>query len=415
MITLKKSHLIVTALLISALIFLAFYLMQQKPALPKKASQASAKAALTVELVKPARTLINQIIAANGSIAPWQEAIIGSEVNGLTLTQVFVNVGDSVKKGQLLAQFSASTLTADLALARANLSEAKANLAEAADNAARARSIIDTGALSTQQIEQYIALEATSLARVAAAQASLQSSQIRNSQTKVVSPDSGIISARAATVGAVVSPGQELFKLIRQGRLEWRAELTSQDIGQIKNGMQANLSLPDGNTITGVVRTSSPIIDAQTRNALVFVDIVASSAKAGMFARGTFNVGTKDVITLPSTAVVLKDGFAYVMQVNTNNRVKQLKIQTGERAGSNVEVIGLNAAMNSYYVASGGAFLADNDLVAIAGKAINPAKALTSTFKYTPTATPTSTPTPTTTAASTSAPTSTPAPISKSE
>ena len=378
MITLKKSHLILIILAITALVFLAFYLNQQKPAATKQESQVSAKAALTVDLVKPTRTLINQKLAANGSIAPWQEAIIGSEVNGLTLSLVLVNVGDAVKKGQILAQFSASTLTSDLALSKANLAEANANALEAADNATRARGIKDSGALSAQQIEQYIALEATSKARVAAAQASLQSSQIRNTQTKVIAPDYGIISARAATVGAVVQPGQELFKLIRQGRLEWRAELTSQDIGQIKNGMVANITLPDGNTITGIVRTTSPVIDPQTRNALVFVDIAPSSAKAGFFARGTFNIGTKDVLTMPAAAIVMKDGFAYVMQVNADNRVKQMKIETGERDGANVEVIGLDAATNSNFVASGGAFLADGDLVAIAGKIINPAKPLAS-------------------------------------
>ena len=378
MITLKKSHLILIALFIGVLIFLAFYLNQQKPAALKQETQETPKAALTVDLVKPSRTIINQNIAANGSIAPWQEAVIGSESNGLMLTQVLVNVGDSVKKGQLLAQFSASTISADIALALANLNEAKVNALEAADNAARANSIKETGALSAQQIEQYVSLESISRARVAAAQASLQSSQIRNTQTKVIAPDSGIISARSATVGAVVSPGQELFKLIRQGRLEWRAELTSQDIGLIKNGLEAKLTLPDGNTITGKVRTSSPIIDMQTRNAIVFVTIPAGSAKAGMFARGTFNIGTKEVLTLPATAVVLKDGFAYVMLVNADKRVQQVKIQTGEREGAIVEVIEMDAAINNEFVASGGAFLADGDLVAIAGRTVNSAKPLAS-------------------------------------
>ena len=378
MITLKKSHLILIALFIGVLIFLAFYLNQQKPAALKQETQETPKAALTVDLVKPSRTIINQNIAANGSIAPWQEAVIGSESNGLMLTQVLVNVGDSVKKGQLLAQFSASTISADIALALANLNEAKVNALEAADNAARANSIKETGALSAQQIEQYVSLESISRARVAAAQASLQSSQIRNTQTKVIAPDSGIISARSATVGAVVSPGQELFKLIRQGRLEWRAELTSQDIGLIKNGLEAKLTLPDGNTITGKVRTSSPIIDTQTRNAIVFVTIPAGSAKAGMFARGTFNIGTKEVLTLPATAVVLKDGFAYVMLVNADKRVQQVKIQTGEREGAIVEVIEMDAAINNEFVASGGAFLADGDLVAIAGRTVNSAKPLAS-------------------------------------
>jgi hypothetical protein len=138
--------------------------------------------------------------------------------------------------------------------------------------------------------------------------------------------------------------------------------------------MVANLTLPDGSAITGKVRTTSPMVDTQTRNAIVFVDIPAGSAKAGMFARGTFDIGTKDVLTLPAAAIVMKDGFAYVMQVGGDGRVKQLKVQTGERAGTNVEVIGLDAATNSDFVASGGAFLADGDLVTVAGKTVSTAK-----------------------------------------
>ena len=376
MIVLKKSHFILIALLIAALIFLALKFIQNQKNVAtgtnpetKTEAQTVTKSALTVNLVRPARSTIKQKIAANGSISPWQEAVIGSEVNGLMLTEVLVNVGDNVKKGQLLAQFGASTIAADMAQSQASLAEAKANAAEAADNAARARSIKDSGALSTQQIEQYLALETTSNARVAAAIAALQSNKIRNKQRKVIAPDNGIISARLATVGAVASPGQELFKLIRQGRLEWRAELTSSDINQVKKGMIANLTLPDGSTITGKVRTTSPMIEMQTRNAIVFVDIANGEArghvKAGMFAQGKFDIGAKEVLTLPTSAIVMKDGFSYAMQVGSDNRVKQIKIQTGDREGSNIEVIGLNAAVNSNFVASGGAFLADGDLVTV--------------------------------------------------
>jgi multidrug efflux pump subunit AcrA (membrane-fusion protein) len=106
----------------------------------------------------------------------------------------------------------------------------------------------------------------------------------------------------------------------------------------------------------------------QTRNAIVFVDIPAGSAKAGMFARGTFEIGKKEIVTLPAGAVVMKDGFAYVMQVGADGRVKQVKIQTGGRESGNVEIIGLDTAMENNFVSAGGAFLADGDLVSIAGQ-----------------------------------------------
>jgi HlyD family secretion protein len=380
--TLKKTHIALIALILAVLAFFVFKLKQDKAVettVANSSTSTEAKAALTVTTVQPARNMMHQSIAANGSIAPWQEALIGAEVNGLQLNQVLVNVGDTVKRGQVLAEFSAATTEADIAQANANVAEAKANAIEAAGNASRARSIQDTGALSTQQIEQLMALEASTKARVAAAEATLHSYQIKLKQTKVLAPDNGVISARAATVGAVASAGQELFRLIRQGRLEWRADLTSSDISAIKQGMATDLTMPDGSKVEGKVRMVSPMVDAQTRNAMVYVDLPnttlpsSGQIKAGMFARGNFDLGEKEVITLPATALILRDGFAYVMQIDGQSvtkemRVKQLKVQAGSRVGDKVEILGLEDAMNSEFVATGGAFLSDGDIVSIVGK-----------------------------------------------
>ncbi len=329
------------------------------------ASNHVSKPALTVNTVKPVRAMLNQNVAANGSIAAWQEAIIGAETSGLALKEVLVNVGDHVKRGQVLARFNDSTIQADLAQATANVAETKAAALEAAGNASRARSIQDTGAISKQQVEQLLSLEATTQARLQAMQAAIQTQQVRLKQTVLTAPDSGIISTRSATVGAVASSGQELFRLIRQGRLEWRAELTSSDVSKIKPGMTANFTLPDGTNLIGKVRTTSPIVDSQTRNAIVFVDFAnsANQAKVGMYARGRFVIGAKEALVLPATAVVMKDGFAYVMQVDAQKKVRQIKVQTGNREEGNVEIIGLDEHENSQFVATGGAFLADGDSV----------------------------------------------------
>lgn len=365
----NKIHVILIAIL---LMLIAFFVFKQKQDMPdgKEAEKPSitvpAKAALTVTTVKPVYSMMQLSVAANGSIAPWQEAIIGAEVNGLQLNQVLVNVGDIVKKGQVLAEFTAATTLADIAQAEASLAEAKANAIEATGNAVRARSIQDTGALSMQQIQQFMAQEAATKARVEASEASLISLKIRLKQTRVLAPDNGVISARTATVGAVVSPGQELFRLIRQGRLEWRAELTSSEIGKIKQGMEAYLTMPDGEKITGKVRVVSPMVDAQTRNAMVFVDLPANAQiKSGMFARGSFELGETKSVTLPASALVLRDGFAYLMKVDQQRRVKQIKVEVGKRVGDKVEVMGLENSMNDDFVATGGAFLADGDVVSV--------------------------------------------------
>ncbi|MES2636594.1 MAG: efflux RND transporter periplasmic adaptor subunit, partial [Pseudomonadota bacterium] len=288
---------------------------KQASAKKSDAQTTNTNAALTVNTVKISRSMLNVIIPANGNIAPWQEAVVGAEVNGLLLNEVLVNVGDKVKRGQILARFASGTISADLAQASANLAEAKAAAIEAASNAKRAKSIQDTGALSTQQIEQYLSAEASTKAHVEAAQATLNLQNIKLKQTTVNAPDDGVISSRTATVGSVAAVGQELFKLVRKGRLEWRAELTSADINKIRIGMKADLILPDGQKIIGKVRAIAPSIDSQTRNALLYVDIPAETAKAGMYARGVFVLENTEAYTLPADAIVLRDGFSYAMQV----------------------------------------------------------------------------------------------------
>jgi len=335
---------------------------------------ASPKASLTVITVKPQHTTLNKILSANGNVAAWQESSVSSEVNGLLLREVSVSLGDHVKKGQVLARFSASSIEADVAQMQANVAEANATLLEAESNASRARSIQDSGALSKQQIEQYLTAEASAKARLNAAQATMHAQSIKLKQTTVIAPDDGVISLAPATVGTVYTPSQELFRLIRKGRIEWRADLTSADISQIKTGMKAKITLPDGSSTQGKVRSSSPIVDAKTRNALVFVDIPAGSAKTGMFARGDFFLGEAQSLTLPNDAIVMRDGFSYVMQVEQDptskktSKIKQIKVHVGQRTGNRVELLNFDTP-DADIVESGGAFLADGDSVQVVGKA----------------------------------------------
>jgi HlyD family secretion protein len=166
--------------------------------------EKAAKPALTVTLTSPTTNNLATTLAANGTIAAWQEAVVGAEVNGLRLTDVRVNVGDVVKRGQVLATFSGDTIAAELVQQNAMIAEASAALAEAQGNAARARSLQDSGAIPAQQIAQYLTAEKTAQARLEAARAAEQSLKLRQSFTRVLAPDDGVISARAATVGAVV-------------------------------------------------------------------------------------------------------------------------------------------------------------------------------------------------------------------
>jgi HlyD family secretion protein len=332
--------------------------------------KAAVRPALTVTTVLPQRVSLPVKLAANGNIVAWQEASVGTETAGLRLTQVHANVGDRVHKGQVLATFASDTPRAEVAQSRASLAEAEANAADAAGNAQRARSLQSTGALSASQINQYLTAEKTAQARVEAARALLQAQQVRLNQTDVYAPDSGIISARMATVGAVVGSGAELFRLIRQGRLEWRAEVTSAELGRITTGTTALVTAASGARLAGRVRTIGPTVDPQTRTALVYVDLtalpgVAGNAQAGMFARGEFDLGATPALTVPQAAVVVRDGFSYLYRLNPDGHVNQVKVQTGRLAGDRLEILG-GLAPDARVVGNGAGFLNDGDLVRVA-------------------------------------------------
>ena len=321
--------------------------------------------ALTVTVVQPQRADLALRLNTNGNIAAWQEASIGTEANGLRLAEVHVNVGDVVRRGQRLASFAPEMLQAELAQTSAALAEAEALLAEAVANAQRARELLPTGVLSAQQTNQILTAERTAQARVEAQRAALNVQQLRLRQTEVLASDGGVISARNATVGAVVPAGQELFRLIRQGRLEWRGEVTAAQITRIRPGMAVRVTPANLASLPGRVRVVAPTVDAQTRNGLVYVDLPgAGGARPGMFAAGEIELGSAPALTLPQSAVLLRDGFPLVLRVGAESRVTLVKVGTGRRVGDRIEITsGLDGTER--IVASGGAFLAEGDTVRV--------------------------------------------------
>jgi RND family efflux transporter MFP subunit len=167
--------------------------------------------------------------------------------------------------------------------------------------------------------------------------------------------------------------GQELFRLIRGSRLEWRAEVSATELGKLKPGVKATLTTPGGATIQGQVRMVAPTVDPQTLNGLVYVDLPVTpsgdSLRAGAFARGEFELGRTRAMTLPQSALLLRDGFSYVFRLEGNpqlaqTKVSQAKVSTGRRVNALVEITGgLEPATR--VVASGAGFLADGDVVRV--------------------------------------------------
>ena len=363
---------IIIAIIVTCLIALLFWFnsSNKKEAIStqKETSSSSPKAALTIAITQPEQQNWQQYFTANGNIAAWQEVVIGSELSGQRITKVNVNIGDKVSRGQVLAEINNESIRADLATAKANYAEAQAVLTDASATNKRFQQLKNTGAISAREATQYQTSQSTAQARLDAAKAQIDSNQLRLTQTQVIAPDHGVISARTATVGSLAQTGQELFRLIRDDRLEWRAEVTSTDLYKLKQGMTAQITSPDPAqpTIKGIVRMIAPVFDPKTRYGLVYVDLPTTDAvRMGMFVKGEFDLGEKAALTIPQTALLLRDGFTYVFIVNKDNRVTQQKVTIGRRLKDRIEVIDL-PNNNVKLVASGTGFLADGDLIKIA-------------------------------------------------
>ena len=357
-------------LIVAGLVVLAAVMFwRSAPTAKPMVVPVTGKAALTVTTttLQPAHWMQN--LTANGSVVAWQEAVIGAEVTGVRIKELRANVGDKVIKDQVLATLANDTMQASEAEAMAALHESEALLAEAGANAERTRKLAAVGFVSAQQRDQALTNEQSAFARLEVQRARYQASALRLAQQHITAPDEGVISARNATVGTLTQSGAELFRLIRQGRLEWHAELTADELGLIRKGMKVELIAAQGKVVQGVVSALSPSLNPQTRYGQARVSLPADSGLiAGMFTRGSFQLGQQDtpIRVLPQSAVMLRDGAGYVFVVEANSQVKERKIAIGRRYGEQIEVqSGLEAGVP--VVVSGGAFLVAGDRVRVTG------------------------------------------------
>ncbi|THF58622.1 efflux RND transporter periplasmic adaptor subunit [Pseudothauera rhizosphaerae] len=385
----ERRHIAVAALALALLGAVLAWIAVRAPQ-AAAAPDAPPRPALAVTTAAPRAETLPLTLAAHGDVAAWQEAIIGSDVADLRLREVLVDVGDRVRAGQVLAVFDDEMVRADVARARAALGEAQALLIEARDNAARARNLAGSGAMAQQQVARHLAAEQSAEARVEVAGAELAAQELRLRRTRVLAPDDGVISARVASVGAVVGMGGELFRLLRQGRLEWRAQVGAAELARLRPGLMARVAARGGERgeewVEGRVRQIAPTVDAHTRYALVYVDLPplpgvdagkpdagkpdageqAAALRPGMFARGEFLLGEQGALTVPQQAVVVRDGFSHVFVVDEqaeSKRVRLVRVQPGPHKGERVAVQGLTA--QAQVVERGGAFLDDGDVVQV--------------------------------------------------
>ncbi|MQB44979.1 efflux RND transporter periplasmic adaptor subunit [Rhizobium sp. ICMP 5592] len=354
----KPSITFAAALVAAALLLPARYAAAEQAAAP----------ALTVSLTAPMQRHWPETVPASGWLKAWQEAIIASETSGLRITDILADVGSVVTKGQTLVRLSQESILADLRKQEAAVVTAQASLAKAKANADRARQLRSSGALSDEKITEYFADEQTATASLASEEAALDSEKIKLAQTTITAADDGLITSRSADLGAVVSTGTELFRMVRQQRVEWQAEVSARYLPRISEGLNVEINGGDGRSIQGRVRLVGPSVSTDTSRAIVYVALPADvRPRVGLYVTGNIELQTTPALTVPETAIVFRDGISYVFTASEDKRVRRVRVETGRRNNGEVEIVsGIDASTK--VVTSGGAFLSDNDLVKIAEK-----------------------------------------------
>jgi HlyD family secretion protein len=328
------------------------------------ARQAPPPPAMTVTASELQSVAIARVLSANGTIFPWQEVIIGPEVGGYRVKLVAVEVGDKVKRGQLLVSLADDMLGAEAVSRRANLQQAEATLQNAAAAARRARSLSVSGAMSQADLDKLHSEEVAAQARVQVARAELETAELKLRYTRVVAPDDGVVASRMVTPGQIAQTGGEMLRLIRQGRIEWRAEIPEARLRDIHIGQKVQLTLADGERVDGTVRTISPTVASNNRAGLVYVDIGSPNARPGMYARGAIVLGEGPARMAPLASVVIQDGYSYVFVVSEQNTVQRRRVETGTLQGPLIEIVS-GVEPRERIVNKGAGFLKDGDRVSL--------------------------------------------------
>src|SRR5687768_15772668 len=193
-------------------------------------------AALAVSLVPAELRTVERSVVAAGPVAPWEEMQLGVELSGSRVTALHVEVGDVVAKGDVLIELDHRTLDAELAQAVAADREAQAGITLAQTNLARGNALSERRLISAADLDNLRAALVQAQARAATARAQRDGAELRRSFATLRAPHAGVVSQRMVQPGQVVASGQALLHLIRDGRLEWRAELAEADLARVRQG-----------------------------------------------------------------------------------------------------------------------------------------------------------------------------------
>lgn len=312
-----------------------------------------------VTVVVPGRQLVANTVSATGTIGARREMPVGAVGEGGLVSRVYVEPGDWVREGQVLASIERSVQSQETNQLAASVSVAQADARLAQSELDRAQTLVARGFVSKADIDRKSATRDSALARVRVAQAQLGANRARVGRLDIRAPAGGLVLTRAVEPGQVVGGGGAvLFRLARGGEMELKALLSEGDLARMSKGISATVT-PVGSTTTfpGQVWQLSPVIDPQSRQGTVRIAMPYNIAlRPGGFASAAIVSGTVEVPMLPESAVLSDPQGNFVFVVGKGNKVERRAVTVGSVTDKGVS-ISEGLAGTEQVVLSAGGFL----------------------------------------------------------
>jgi HlyD family secretion protein len=319
----------------------------------------------TVSVTEVGISTMPTTVSITGTIAARYDMPIGVEGDAGRIAAIYVEAGDHVKRGQVLARLNVSVLEPQVANLEAALEQARAEAELAEAEYRRAQAVGASGALSAEETQRRKSAAVTAGAKVKVAAAQLAESQARLARASVRAPADGIILTRNVEVGQTATPGGEaLFRLSEGGEVELRGQVAEQDLPLLKVGQAVNVWLTGTSRVyPGQVRLLGAVIDPQTRLGMARVSLTPDpNLRPGAFARAEVTVSNADRAVLPQTAVLTDDKGSYVLIVNAQHKIERRAVRVSGMVQNGV-TIAEGITGKEQVVATAGAFLQEGELV----------------------------------------------------
>lgn len=298
----------------------------------RRASTEEVFGATPVKVFKVRKQRISEKLVYTGTLEAWQKINVTPDVGG-KIARIYVNEGDRVSKGQVLAELDTQTVTLQLQQAEASLAVARARFLDAQTNLERMERLRKENAVSEQQYEQVrLAFEAAK-AQLDQAQAAVNLARHSLDVSIMRAPFSGIVASKNADVGDVInpmmgsfSPTSGILTLVDFSRIKIRIDVSPADIGRVAKGQTAILRVPSltGQEFRGTVHVVNLAADPLTKKFGVEVAVENPQLvlRPGTFGEITLEVSThEDALVVPQKAILANE---YVFVVVDGKAIKRM-------------------------------------------------------------------------------------------